>query len=226
MKLIVFVALFCCSSFVLAAGPVLLFDGETFSGWEGDTAKTWRIENGEIVAGKTNVKQPRNEFLCTTHDYGNFDLRFEYRRGDNNGGVQFRSERVPNHHEVRGYQADFAPGIDGCLYDESRRNRFLAVFGVSEVDLASEAGRPGALIKQAQASRAENEKKLKIGEWNRYRIRAEGRRIQLWVNDVLTVDYTETDPLIPLIGKIALQIHSGATEIRYRNVLIEKLDAK
>jgi hypothetical protein len=40
------------------------------------------------------------------------------------------------------------------------------------------------------------------------------------------VDYTETDPLIPLIGKIALQIHSGATEIRYRNVLIEKLAAK
>ena len=204
--------------------PVPLFDGKTFTGWEGDTAKTWRIENGEIIAGKPDVKQPRNEFLCTTRDYADFELRLEYRRGDNNGGIQFRSERVPKHHEVSGYQADFAPGIDGCLYDESRRNRFLAVFGVPEVDLASEAGRPGALIKQAQAARPENEKKLKIGEWNRYRIRAEGPRIQLWINDVLTVDYTEKDPKIPLTGKIAVQIHSGATEIRYRNIVIEELN--
>jgi len=205
---------------------VPLFDGKTFTGWEGETEKTWRIENGEIVAGKPDAKQPRNEFLCTTRDYADFELRLEYRRGDNNGGIQFRSERVPNHHEVSGYQADFAPGIDGCLYDESRRNRFLAVFGVPEVDLASDAGRPGALIKQAQALRAENEKKLKIGEWNRYRIRAEGPRVRLWINDVLTVDYTEKDPKIPLTGKIAVQIHSGAKEIRYRNITIEELNAK
>jgi|GEM_PF-804165 len=209
-----------------SAAPVPLFNGKSFTGWEGDTEKTWRIEKGEIVAGKPDVKQPRNEFLCTTRDYADFELRLEYRRGDNNGGIQFRSERVPKHHEVSGYQADFAPGVDGCLYDESRRNRFLAVYGIPEVDLASDAGRPGALIKQAQALRAENEKKLKIDEWNRYRIRAEGPRIRLWINDVLTVDYTEKDSKIPLTGKIAVQIHSGATEIRYRNIVIEELNAK
>ncbi|MSR43714.1 MAG: DUF1080 domain-containing protein [Pedosphaera sp.] len=210
----------------LSAVPVPLFDGKTFTGWEGDTAKTWRIENGEIVAGKPEVKQPRNEFLCTTRNYSDFDLRLEYRRGENNGGIQFRSERVPNHHEVSGYQADFAPGIDGCLYDESRRNRFLAVFGVADVDLASEAGRPGALIKRALDSKAENAKKLGIAEWNHYRIRAEGPRIRLWINDVLTVDFTEKEAGIPRTGKIAIQIHGGATEIRYRNITIEELDAK
>ncbi len=209
-----------------SAAPVPLFDGKTFTGWEGDTAKTWRIENGQIIAGKPDVKQPRNEFLCTTRDYADFELRLEYRRGENNSGIQFRSERVPNHHEVSGYQADFAPGIDGCLYDESRRNRFLAVFGVADVDLSSEAGRPGALIKQALDSKAENAKKLGLGEWNRYRIRTEGPRIQLWINDVLTVNYTETDAGIPRTGKIAIQIHSEATEIRYRNITIEELDVK
>jgi hypothetical protein len=209
-----------------SAASVPLFDGKSFTGWEGDTAKTWRIENGEIVAGKPDVKQQRNEFLCTTRDYADFELRLEYRRGDNNGGIQFRSERVPNHWEVSGYQADFAPGIDGCLYDESRRNRFLAVFGVADVDLSSEAGRPGALIKRALDSQAENAKKLGIGEWNRYRIRAEGPRIRLWINDVLTVDYTEKEAGIPRTGKIAIQIHSGATEIRYRNITIEELGEK
>lgn len=123
----------------LSAAPVPLFGGKTFIGWEGDTAKTWRIENGEIIAGKPGAKQPRNAFLYTTRDSADFDLRLEYRRGENNGGIQFRSERVPNHWEVSGYQADFAPGIDGCLYDESRRNRFLAVFGVADVDLPNEA---------------------------------------------------------------------------------------
>src|SRR5262245_3755723 len=28
-----------------AAEPRSLFDGKTFTGWEGDTAKTWRIED-------------------------------------------------------------------------------------------------------------------------------------------------------------------------------------
>jgi hypothetical protein len=31
--------------------PVSLFDGKTFAGWEGDTEKTWRIEEGCIVGG-------------------------------------------------------------------------------------------------------------------------------------------------------------------------------
>ena len=208
------------------AAEMSLFDGKTFTGWEGDTVKTWRIEKDEIIAGKPDAKQPRNEFLCTTRDFADFELRLEYRRGENNGGIQFRSERVPNHHEVSGYQADFAPGIDGCLYDESRRDRFLSVFGVADVDLSSEAGRPGALIKRALAAQAENAQKLGIGEWNRYRVRAEGPRIQLWINDVPTVDYTEKDARIQRTGKIAIQIHSAATEIRYRNIIIEELDAK
>ncbi len=223
---------FCITSIFLAfsitasADPVPLFDGKTFTGWDGDTAKTWRIENGEIIAGSPDAKHPRTEFLCSTRNCSDFDLRLEYRRGENNGGIQFRSERVPNQHEVSGYQADFAPGVDGCLYDESRRNRYLAVFGVADVDLASEAGRPGALIKRALDSKEENAKKLGIAEWNRCRIRAEGPRIRLWINDVLTVDYTEKDASIPRTGKIAIQIHGGATEIRYRNITIEELDAQ
>jgi len=220
------ILLFLTLASVARAAPVLLFDGKSFTGWEGDTTNVWRIENGGIVAGKPDAEQAKNDFLCTVRDYADFELRLQYRRGDNNGGIQFRSERVPNHHEVSGYQADFAPGIDGCLYDESRRNRFLGVFGISNVDLASGAGRPGALIQRAQDSRAENERKLKLGEWNRYRIRAEGTRVRLWINDVPTVDYTEQDAAIPRTGKIALQIHGGATEIRYRDITIEVLDAK
>jgi hypothetical protein len=42
-----------------------LFDGKTFNGWEGDTLKTWRIENGSIVGGSLDERVPHNDFLVT-----------------------------------------------------------------------------------------------------------------------------------------------------------------
>ncbi len=60
---------------------------------------------------------PRNEFLCTKKTYGNFELRLEAKlvgKGDN-AGIQFRTRRIPNHHEVSGYQADMGMlGNDRC----------------------------------------------------------------------------------------------------------------
>ena len=39
--------------------------------------------------------------------------------------MQFRTKRIPKHHEVIGYQADIGQGYWGALYDESRRNKVL-----------------------------------------------------------------------------------------------------
>ena len=50
----------------IRAGEKPLFDGKTLAGWEGDTAKTWRVEDGAIVGGSLETAVPRNEFLCTT----------------------------------------------------------------------------------------------------------------------------------------------------------------
>jgi hypothetical protein len=180
------VRLFAAISLVLAgllspeiqAAGVPLFDGKTFAGWEGDTATVWRIENGEIVAGSLDKKQQTNDFLCTTKRYGNFELRLKVRltgtEGFVNSGIQFRSERIPGSHEVIGYQADFGHGYDGALYDESRRKRMLA-----------------------QPSQEVLQKVSRPGEWHDYRIRAEGSRVQLWVNGIQTVDYTEPEPGLP-----------------------------
>ena len=208
---------------VAQAAPKPLFDGKTFEGWEGDTTKVWRIENGEIIAGTNDLRQPRNEFLVTTRDYSDFELTLQYRRGSNNGGIQIRSERVPNHHEMKGYQADFAPGIDGFLYDESRRNRFLALFDIEKGPVDAPPEGTGAAIARANQTAKEVSERLKLGEWNHYRIRCEGPRIRLWVNGIQTVDFTEKDGAIPLHGKIGIQIHGGATEIRYKDIQIEEL---
>lgn len=184
------------------AKPTPLFDGKTFTGWEGNL-DIFRIKDGAIIAGSLNGPVKRNEFLCTERDYGDFELKLKFKlvgRGAN-AGVQIRSERIPDHHEVIGYQADMGDGWWGCLYDESRRNRVLA--------------RPKKEVIEGA---------LKRDDWNEYTIRCEGPRVQLWINGVQTVDYTEEDEKIVPRGKIAVQIHGGPpSEAHYKDITIEEL---
>lgn len=184
-----------------------LFDGKTLKGWQG-SEKMFRVDNGAIVGGTMERKIPRNEFLTTTKTYRNFELRLQAKmQGDGaNAGIQFRTKRIPDHHEVIGYQCDMGKmkqgNIWGSLYDESRRRKFLAV---------------GDQQKVAKAFRK--------GKWNDFVIRCQGKRIQIWLNGVQTVDYTEMDAGIDETGVIAVQIHGGPpSEASYRQIRIRELD--
>lgn len=184
-----------------------LFDGKTFDGWEGDTKETWRIEEGAIVGGSLDRVVPRNEFLCTTRTFTDFELTVKFKLvGDReraNAGVQFRTRRIPKHHEVSGYQADVGQQYWGALYDESRRNRMLA-----------------------QPDKELVKKLVKHDDWNEYRIRCEGPRIRLWLNGTLTVDYTEKEEKIDRSGILGLQIHGGArARAYYKDIRIEELSS-
>jgi hypothetical protein len=190
------------STSAFAAEPKSLFDGKTFDGWEGDTAKTWKLEDGCIVGGSLDTVVPRNEFLCTKKTYGDFELKAKFKLvGDKakaNAGIQFRSRRIPNHHEVSGFQADVGQDYWGALYDESRRNKVLA-----------------------KPEKAVVDKAIKYEDWNEYTIRCEGNHIRLWLNGTLTVDYTEMDEKIERTGIIGLQIHGGAkAKVFYKDIRI------
>jgi hypothetical protein len=180
--------------------PVPIFDGKTFAGWEGDLT-IFRIQDGAIVGGTLERQIARNEFLCTTKTYGDFELRLKVKLlgGEGaNAGIQFRTRRIPNHHEVSGYQADMGTGYWGALYDESRRNKVLN-----------------------GPDRDKMKSVIKADDWNDYVIRAEGRRIQLWINGVQTVDYVEEDPAIESTGVTCLQIHGGPpSEAWYRDITL------
>lgn len=187
---------------LLIQTPVSIFNGKTLDGWEGNL-KIFRVEDGALVGGSLTGKVVRNEFLCTTRPYGDFELRLQFKLlGDGaNAGVQFRTKRIPNHHEVSGYQADMGDGWWGALYDESRRNKVLQ-------------GPDQAKMKTL----------VRRGDWNDYRIRADGKRIQLWINGVQTVDYTESDPSIEATGVICPQIHAGPpSEAWYKDITIVEL---
>jgi hypothetical protein len=87
------------------------------------------------------------------------------------------------------------------LYDESRRREVLA--GPDQNELA---------------------KVLRLGDWNDYVIRCQGKRIQLWINGFQTVDYVEADETIEQTGLIGLQVHAGkASEAWYKEIRIKPI---
>ena len=190
-----------------SAAPVPLFDGKSLAGWEGETNKVWRVRDGVIVGGSMEGN-PRNEFLATLKSYKNFHLRLEYKlvgtQGFVNGGVQFRSKRIPNPpNEMSGYQADIGAGYSGCLYDESRRRKVLAQADTNFV------------------ARLE-----KVGDWNSYEVVATGAQVLLFLNGQRTAVWVENEPGIEDTGVIALQIHGNCkAEISFRNLSIEELPA-
>ncbi len=192
----------CAQPPVDAGGAAPIFDGESFDGWEGNL-DWFRIEQGAIVAGSLDRRIPNNEFLASRQQYEDFELRLEFKvlgRGAN-AGIQIRSRRIPDHHEMIGYQADLGDNWWGCLYDESRRRRVLARPDGEDVDRV-----------------------LRRDEWNEYVIRCEGSRIQLWINGLQTVDYIEKEEDIEQRGLIGLQIHGGPpSEAWYRNITLEEL---
>jgi putative heme-binding domain-containing protein len=195
---------------VHAAEPRPLFDGSSLAGWDVRAGEEpwWRAADGMIVGGSLEEKVPHNTFLATDDSFADFELVLQIRiRGAGgfvNSGIQIRSERVPNSHEMQGYQVDVGPGWWGKLYDESRRNKVIG-----------EPQDPQALAAA-----------IKEGDWNEYRIRAEGPAIRSWINGVAVLDFVEQDAAIPLTGRIGIQVHGGGKAlVEVKDIRIEKLAA-
>ncbi|MEP2774826.1 MAG: DUF1080 domain-containing protein [Luteolibacter sp.] len=191
----------------LLAEPISLFDGKTLDGWNGNE-KIWRVEDGAITGGTTTGKVATNYFVSIEKSYQNFELKLKIKcSGDPktgliNSGIQIRSHRVPKGESVSGYQIDCGDGWFGKIYDEHRRGKVIAM-PVDEEAL---------------------KKAVDTFGWNEYRIRAEGPRIQVWINDVLATDYTEENPNIALDGIIAPQVHKGGNAlVQFKDVTIEEL---
>lgn len=185
-----------------------LFDGQTLAGWEGDPV-IWRVADGALTGGSLTETVKVNHFLATTRRFTNFVVRFEIKltgsEGFVNAGFQIRSERQPGSTEMVGFQCDFGdPTWWGAIYDESRRNRVLSPSNMTAL---------GPVIRR--------------NDWNDYVIRADGPRMTTWINGVMGTDYRETDPAIPLTGRLGIQIHGGAKAVvQVRNIAIRELPEK
>jgi hypothetical protein len=210
--LVLSIILATCAMPAVAAdeGWVSLFDGKSLKGWtQKNGTATYRVEEGTIV-GKTTEGSP-NSFLCTDQDYGDFELQFEVQVADQlNSGVQFRSRSTKEFDEgrVHGPQVEIAiNGTAGRVYGEALGTDWLCELGNAA----------------AQAA-------FKPGAWNKYRVRAVGKKIETWVNDVPTASFEDEKSNMPN-GFIGLQVHGigkdeGPYEVRWRNIKIKDLTKK
>jgi hypothetical protein len=198
----------------LAAGDwVEMFNGKDLEGWtQRNGTATYRVEDGTIV-GKTNEGSP-NSFLCSDKEYQNFELTFEVKVDDAlNSGVQIRSQTQDGDPQGR---------VNGPQV---------------EIEASGENGaEAGYLYGEAAGGWMTPEDKLiphkhfKDGEWNQYRVLAEGPRIQVWINgeqisDLVDEAKWESHPK----GFIGLQVHGigegqGPYEVAWRNLKIRELD--
>jgi hypothetical protein len=178
-----------------------LFNGTDLSDFIVDTPSLWSVNNGVITGKHAGLKY--NEFLRTKKSYKDFVLKARLRliNGYGNSGLQFRSEPVPDSHEVKGYQADAGEKYWGALYDESRRRKVLA-------------GPPAEFLQTFDPA-----------AWHSYVVTAKGPHIVIELDGKKTVDYTEAEENILPEGFIALQIHANPkpVEVRFQELFIQTL---
>ena len=175
------------------------------------------IESWSVVGGKADFafedgvltgsaeKLGRNSFLVSPREYDDFVLEAEiWIEPGTNSGIQVRSH-TNDSGRFFGYQIEIDTSErawSGGVYDEGRRGWLNP-------------------LKDNEEARAA----FKNGEWNHYRIQAEGNTLKSWVNGVPCADFTDTDPdNTTLSGFIGFQVHSGAkAKVSWRNVQISEL---
>jgi hypothetical protein len=209
-----------------------LFDGETLSGWEGNE-QMFRVVDGAIVAGSTEVPIELNEFLCTEQEFGDFELRLEAQMtGSQIAGVQFRAQRNPNSTQVGGYQADM-----GFIAGEA----IPRLSDVQDVDTENPYPLWGSLLDERRLDRSRYpnpnapywllvvadreivDENLNPDGWNNVTVRAVGRSISIYLNGTQTVEYLERGN-VPQSGLICLQVHSGEPSYAmYRNISLRTI---
>ena len=209
---------FLCSISVLATDKMVtekqvpsdtisLFNGVNLDGWSGKK-DNWFVRDGMIV-GSTNGKILDDfSWIVTDKQYRDFELSFWVKLlGDENrnSGIYYRGKW--NEEEfVVGYEFDIGGWGDddelwwGELHDPFGRDIWIG---------------PGKDI-IAQTYKPE--------EWNRVVIKAEGSRIQHWLNGTKMVDWIDEDPTIQKEGFIGLQMHSEtAFEVYFKDIQLVQI---
>ncbi len=195
-----------------------LFNGEDLDGWtERNKSGSFRVENGTIIG--TAKEGLGTTFLCTDKEYGDFELEFETKLidPDLNSGVQIRSlNREPKGKQkvgpVEGPQVEFA------AKSPERGSRSGNIYG---------QGWGGWLTPD---DKIRSHSFVKGGEWNHFRVVANGDQVTTWINgnEIVTTTIPPDRHATHSSGFIGLQIHgikagTGPFEVAWRNLRIRPL---
>jgi hypothetical protein len=203
-----------------------IFDGKTLTGWAAPDPTYWSVEEGAITARSTEQKLcVKNQFLVWQGgDVADFELKLQFRiQGppDANSGIQLRSVIHPDGH-AEGYQADIdrSGKYLGALYDEETGRGMLAERGAYTI-----IKEDGTRDSETKDDPAQLFKSINLDRWNEYRIRAQGHQIELSINGKATAGVIDRQlNHADLVGKLALQLHSGPpTVVQFKDLMLKKL---
>lgn len=182
-----------------------LFNGQTLVGWQNFGGGTFYVEEGVIV-GKSLAGFP-NSFLATDRHYTNFELELDFMIDPLvNSGIQIRSnvysEETRTTRWGGGVKADGSKNMREVTWPKGRFWGYQIEIDPSKNcwtgSVYEEAGR-GFLHNPISTATT-----YKSGEWNHFRIVANGPRIQTWLNGVPVSDLQDN---LTATGYIALQLH-------------------
>lgn len=201
-----------------------IFDGKTLEGWSQKNGTAAYVVKDGAILGTTKEGSP-NSFLCSNKLYGNFELHFEVKliNDELNSGVQIRSQTKELNDK-----------------EKKRGDKFGRVNG-PQVEIEATKGNgaeSGYIYGEALGGwmtpkdKLKPHKHFKNGEWNRYRILADGARIQTWINgkQVSNLVDEEKHKSHPK-GFIGLQVHgirkgSGPYSVAWRNLKVREIHSK
>ena len=188
-----------------------LFNGKDLKGFtQKNGTATYVVKEGTILG--TTTKGSPNSFLCTDKLYDNFELTFEVKCHNKlNSGVQIRSNQKDGKPDGR---------VNGPQVEIEASGKNGAEAGYVYGEAAGGWMTPKDKLKP--------HKNFKDGEWNKYRILAEGARIQVWINEVQISDLTDEGKLKSHPkGFIGLQVHGvgngGPFDVAWRNLKIREI---
>ena len=174
-----------------------LFNEKNLDGWIIYGTEKWYVDDRELIC--ESGPDAEYGYLGTDQFYDDFILTLEFKQeADGNSGVFIRS--TVDGTKVSGWQVEVAPpGKDtGGIYESYGRGWLI---------------KPDPTLDNA----------LKMGEWNRMKIRVEGSKVTSWLNGTKMVELDD-EKIGQGRGGIALQIHSGGgIKVRWRNLVIEEL---
>lgn len=150
---------------------------------------TYSVEQEGVIVGRSAPHPSPNTFLCSKAEYRDFELTFEVLVDAHlNSGVQVRSKSFAEFRagRVHGPQVEIASnGSAGYIYGEALGTGWLK--GPSDADRKTNP--------------------FRNGEWNHYRIVAEGPSIRADVNGQEVCQVTDATH-VPDGGFIGLQVHA------------------
>jgi hypothetical protein len=187
-----------------------LFDGRSLEGWTpNESPGSWTVRDGALAGDG-----PRSHLFYTGAvrgaDFKNFELKFEVMtRPLANSGVFFHTKMQPSGWPAQGFEIQVAnTALGSGTYRERRKTGSL--YGVRNVYKAF----------------------ARDNEWFQMHAIVAGKRVRIFLNGMLLVDYVEPAPPVEdpdgrgrflQRGTFALQCHDPGSKVFYRNLLVKPL---